>query len=232
MKLENLKLSTPNLWLLYHIPYYSTIYTYKDFMQSNTLNHLLNCFDPISQSPDVHLVDSSCRFASCFGTGIAPYHSSKPPTGEKRNCRCEKNNQDLLRSLSLSCFLSPPKKIKARLYDVPSFLPFKTTKRQPFEEKKTKKKTPNPYKLEWNHSTALEVHISNHLVVVDARGYRVAHRQRVAPRNIAQHLKHIPARVGPSTKPKRGMNIHGIWKIHVEHEEEVFQHWPWFSLIY
>lgn len=93
--------------------------------------------------------------------------------------------------------------------------------------------------------------IVNRLVVVDARGYRVARRQRVAPRNIAQHLKHIPlGSVGrfpnishqyegyqrKNAKKKTGRShIHEswtfMWGCHVTRAWR--GHWKhWFSLIY
>ena len=133
----------------------------------------------------MHLVESSCTLGSGFGTGIAPYHSSKPPTSESQQKlpMWKKTTRIFVGGFILIMFLKPRrnKRNVTWFYIFLFLLPFKT--RHVFEKQ---------HQSLWKPLLFSMFRIVNRLVVVDARGYRVARRQRVAPRNIAQHLKHIP----------------------------------------
>lgn len=80
----------------------------------------------------MHLVESSCTLGSGFGTGIAPYHSSKPPTSESQQKlpMWKKTTRIFVVALSWSCFLTSKKQKKCNmiLY-FPLFVTFQNTTR-------------------------------------------------------------------------------------------------------
>lgn len=78
----------------------------------------------------MHLVESSCTLGSGFGTGIAPYHSSKPPTSESQQKvpMWKKTTRIFVGGFILIMFLKPRRnKRNVTLFYIFLFLlPFKT----------------------------------------------------------------------------------------------------------